>query len=289
MNHLRKFDYFVISERLGVNADVEILSNYLHKIIKNRTIVIHGSDIPVKLTKPINKIVVNIIYSQKREGSFNLKQSKLTESGWDLYFEFKSNPSPDLIFHEVNHAFKFIMMGKEKSLKELNKIRSSKKSLSVLPGGWRSEKLNTVVDLIYYLDNSEIDSMIAETYADIREISKKYKIDKSTFIELVNSSESMKICKFVDDLNLESYLSDISKETKKLFFALLKEHELRLKKDPELTLIGKIKSIIKNIFSGIPHLKDDELDIQIRKWDKYFHLQATKLKRKIWRTWDLIS
>lgn len=287
MKHLRKFESF-ITEKLGINKDVEAISNYLHKIIKNRTIVIEGSDIPVKLTKPINKIVVNMLYNQKREAAFNVTRSKLTERGWDLYFEFKPNPSPDLIFHEVNHAFKFIMMGKEKSLKELNKIIASNKSWSFLPGNLKSEKLNIIVELIYYLDNSEIDSMITGTYADIKELSKESKIDKSTFIELVNSSEPMKISKFVDNLNLESYLSDIPKETKKLFFALLKEHESRLKKAPELTFIEKIKSIIKDIFSGTSHLKDDDLDIQIRKWDKYFHLQATKLKRKIWRTWDLI-
>lgn len=288
MRILKNFEYFIISERLGINQDVEMLTNYLSKIIKNKSIIISGDNIPIKLSKPINKIVIDIIYSQKVEGRFNITKSRLTEKGWDLYFGFKPNPTIDLIFHEVQHAFKFIMMGKEKSLEELRKIKASKKTWSTLPGGIKSEKLNTIVDLIYYLDNSEIDSLVAETYADIKELSKKYKIDKPTFINLVESSYSMRICEFVDNLNLDSYLSDISKETKNLFFSLLKDQEKRLKELHKRTFMEKLKFAIKNLFKGISLLKESELDSQIIKWERHFKNQSDKLKRKIWRTWDLI-
>lgn len=288
MRRLRNFEYFIISERLGINQDVEMLTDYLYKIIKNKSLILKGDDIPIKISKPINKIVVDIIYSKKVEGRFNIKNSKLTEKGWDLYLEFKPNPEIELIFHEVQHAFKFIMMGKEKSLEELNRIKASKKTLLDIPIGKRSEKLNNIIDLIYYLDNTEIDSLVAETYANIKELSSKYKIDKPTFINLIRSSYPMRICEFVDELDIHNYLSDISPNTKNLFFSLLKNHQKNLE-SPKKTLIEKLKIAIRNLLKGVPKLKENEIDSQVSKWEKHFKKQSDKLKMKIWRTWDLIQ
>jgi hypothetical protein len=284
---LMNYEKFLIIERLGINEDVELLSNYLKSKIGSISIVI--DNIPLKLSKPINKIFITIINKKESIASFDIKRSNLTDSGWNLYFNFQTNPTIDIISHEVNHAYQFIMKGREKSIQTLNKIKASRHSLNFLPFGQRNGKLNEVVDLIYYLNDAEINSFVVEIYADIKELSKRYKIDKETFTKLIEKSEPYNICKFVDSINLSSYLNDISIDNKIKFFSILKEKEKELK-NGETNFKQKIVKLFKMIFhTNTKSMENIELEATIKKWDNYFKSQSNKLRKKLFRLYDLMD
>jgi hypothetical protein len=282
---LMNYEKFLIIERLGINEDVKLISNYLKSKIGSISIVI--DNIPLKLSKPISKIFINITNNKKSVASFDIKRSNLTDLGWNLYFNFESNPTIDIISHEVNHAYQFIMKGREKSIQSLNKIKASRYSLNFLPFGQKNGKLNEVVDLIYYLNDTEIDSFVVEIHADIKELSKKYIIDKETFTKLIENSEPYNICKFVDSINLSDYLSDISIENKIKFFSILKDKEKELKKG-ETDFKEKLIKFFKMIFYT-RNMENIELESTIKKWDNYFKNQSNKLRRKLFRLYDLMD
>lgn len=291
---MMSYERFMIIERLGINQDVELLSNFLKSKISNRSLTI--TNIPLKLSKPINKIVIYIKNPKDINAAFDIGKSGLTKNGYNLYFIFPSNPSIDLISHEVNHAYQFMMKGREKSIQSLHRLRSARLASGLLPFGGKNSKLNEVVDLIYYLSDSEIDSFTTEIYTDIKELSKRYKIDKKSFVSLVSESEPYKICKFIDPIKLSDYLSDVSIDDKIKFFSVLKEEESRLKginiKNDLFRKLTDLYHFIKTYVLNIDPVKKIELDnlnLTIDKWDKYLKIKSDKLKKKLFRLYDLLD
>ena len=284
---------FVILERLGISQDVEVLSNYLKSKITDKSLTI--DNIPLKLSKPINKIFIDINRNRNSntEAHFDIGRSSLTNKGYDLYLVFSPNPTLEFISHEVSHAFQFIMKGREQSLHDIDRLKSAKLAKGLLPFGAKNSKLNEVVDLIYYLSDSEIDSYVVELYSHITQLSKKYKIDKVTFQLLVKGFESYEVCKFVDSIELSEYLKDIPIEDKIKFFSILKEEEFRLKniniKNNLFRKISNFYHFFKMVIKSEPvkKIEVDELHLVIDKWNKYFKIKSSKLKMKLFRLYDL--
>ena len=286
---IMNYNKFLIIEKLGANKDVELLSHYLKDKILNKSIIINN--IPLKLSKPINKIIIDI----GQKDYFDMSRSHSNINGYNLYFKFSPNPSIDIISHELNHAFQFIMKGKEKSLHDLDKLKSAKLAKGLLPFGYKNDKFNDIVDFIYYLSDAEIDSYVMETYSDIKELFKNYKIDKQTFISLINISTPYKICEYVDNINLNYYLKEISIEDKIIFFSILKEEEKRLKNINIKNNFFRKLSNLYNFFkikinsNSVKKIEVDDISLIIDKWDKYFKIKSNKLKRKLFRLYDLLN
>jgi hypothetical protein len=279
-----KYYEFALLEKLGINQDVELLSNYLKSKIESKSMII--DNIPLKLSKPISKIYIKIERSKSRIAAFNLSKSKLTDDGYELHFIFQTNPTIDVISHEVNHALQFIMKGHEKSIKAIDDIKAARYSLGFVPFGEKNKKLNEVVDLIYYLNDTEINSLVVETHARIKELYDK--IDKELFIHLIKRSDAYKICEFVEYLNLEDYLKDISTEDKIKFFSILKDKKIELNQNVNKSIIKKIITSFKNIFYK-GNMELIELNATIDRYDNHFKIQSDKLKRKLFRLYDNLN
>ena len=263
-----------ITEKLGISEDVLILYNFLSKFDFNKNRIIIDNNIP-KTTFQISKIIINI---KNDYSSFNVSRSKLIKNGFIIYLNIKDDNIEASLFHELTHVIKFQNLTNKK-------IKMLSSSIN-----YNDERFKKLLDILYYCDESEINSKLSEIYKKILDISKFYKdnfiIDKNELFSKIISekliSEIGEI-EYIKKYNIFEDLKNISDKDKIKFFKYI----TNIKK---IKSYNKIKAIIEIIKLILFNKENENVNIStiMQKTQKYIDIQIGKLERKVHKLYDMI-
>jgi hypothetical protein len=311
----------VINERLGVNEDVKILTEFLHKKLENLKpgkYTLTKNDLPNLNELNIFKLIIVIIprFTNKGySGKFDVGLSKNTSDGVVGRLEFHAKPSKQTIVHEITHLFQFTKNTNLAKLSRQNLLVSTAKNNLISFNGKITKTEEPIIekflDMIYLSDSHEVDARVSEIYSDIERNKEKIKqfddiINTTNNVDVKNQSEKIKggfsLEKTIKDssamyeantlinYNIFDEFSKLSDEKTIMFFSLIKHFERDFTHiDKALDrIIVFIKTILKSASINInPQsvriLSDDDVLQMMKKYNQRFHSQGDKLKRKLYK------
>jgi len=258
-----------ITEKLGVNDDVIILSDYILNKINNKE-DITLTNIPDNLSFKINEIIIKFIDSSKYGGWFNSSRSKLTKNGFNLYLSLNKNDNDlkKILYHELTHVIKFMNLTTKK-LKMTSPINY-----------YFDKRFNNLLQMLYYSDESEINAKIADIFSEIEDsINPKY--SKKLQFSLI--MKEMTLPKTLINYDIFDDLKDISKKDKIKFFQYITKIK-NIKKDYNNKFLQLTQLIKYEIFNS----EDINLNKVMSSTQYFINNQGKKLERKMHELYDLI-
>ena len=284
------FNLFLIEEKVGINNDVVSLSEYIFSILQsNKNKYIITSD-DVKTEKIIiDNIIINILNNKTGiSGELNIKKSKITNKGLYTVINIYGTPNINTIYHELNHALQFFYKGKTETLKQVANLKSFNISgIDVI--------LEKFIYLYYISESTEINSYIAESYIELKDILKNVKnINPKKFNfelvykEFIRDTISYQHYEILKNYNIEKEFKKLKKVEVLAFFDLMKDQNIFFKKYYKKNLINLIKFIFKNFnyndrinnYKLIDNV-DEKYSVLIKKYNLRFKLKSEIILRKL--------
>jgi len=295
----------LLVESLGVNIDVDILSKFLIDYLKDKKYDQHiiNKNQLLELNKVnINKIIID--YSDKNQVDyFDIKKSRKTNDGEVLYFHF-DDLNPNSIYHEINHALQFFIMGKERNKEQLTSIKASRISRIFIDKN--NEVIKRFSDLIYKSTEQEINSEVSGLYGElITHLRNKgwkkgqFKNDehfKLIFEQYVNNSEAYNIALNMINYNIfEEFdiknLIGIDDYDKRVYFTIMQDV---IKSKPFYSGILDLFRLFKELLTykynqmfNVNILTEEQVNSLMKKYQLFINKQGEKLKRKLFRLYYL--
>ena len=288
MKNINSFELFLI-EKLHINKGVDILSDEIYSRYKSTGSYIMND---TRSGLFINKIYITISddIGEDSYGFLDINKSHNTKKGWVIYLYLKSGFYLSTIQHECNHIFQLMNMNKNDILNKLNYIKagyhSNIKSI---------DESGEFFYMIYLSSNSEINSIVNESYGLIKEAFGNKKISSDQFISIIKLTRGYNISKTLIDYNIDDNFKNLSKNDINKFFYLFEENKKKLDKinDSKFEFFRKIKLIIaafKSLNSGNTYSYiDSKKYIPNRGKDyyqKFINNQGDKLKSKLYKLYD---
>jgi hypothetical protein len=295
MMSIKKFEDFnqfnLIIERLHINKEVDFYSDKIYPIISNSKLsYFEFTDIPVKLN--ISKIIINLKNMKPGlSGQLDLNKSKKTKLGWIIHIDLNKDFDLYILKHELNHALRLTLIGKDKMIKNLNHIKSQN-----IFGLTKDSEMEYFFYLMYLVNDEEINSKVMETNGLIKEVMTKWgvsKLTKEQFDFIIKGSDvfnqSNELVNFKCDELFKKY--DENKLNK--FFYILEENKSELDRIQN-SRFSKLKLIIKSfrdIFNNKTGFNQNDRNIYKPKRGKSFYdiwipKQGNKLKKRIYSLFD---
>lgn len=296
MKHIddfKDFEFQLVIERLHINTDIDEYSDKIYDVIKNKPSKnkFEFSDLPPSLN--ISKLIINISKMNKGlSGELNLDKSKNTSNGWIIYINLKEDFMLYSLKHELNHALRLTIVGKDKMIRNLNHIKASNIFI------YKNQELEKFFYLMYLANEEEINSKIIETYGMIKEVMKKMKITsltKSQFIYLIKESDGYKQSDELINFKCEKLFKDWDNNKLNKLFYILEENKNEL--DRISGRFSKIKLLIKSIrdiFNNNTNfdLSDDKIynaNKDSKFYNRYLPSQGKKLRKRLYSLYDHLN
>jgi hypothetical protein len=293
----------LIVEKAGISLEIKSLSEKIFDLIKNNTkknYNFNGNIFNLSIMH-IDKINITI---NNLTSSFSISDSKITPKGFTININLnKDDISVPVIYHELEHALKYYMIGKDKTLEISHKLKSHRLGQEFI----KNEEIKEFISLYYYSQNHEIDSFIGEVYYETIE----------NFKQLINKKgQKINMSQFNMAFNLfihESYIYEISQILKKYNFKKLKEYNSKdliiffnilndqnnvLKVSRSSNKIKKLYLAIKDIYNIYYNkeyynkidksIKIDNIDDVLNKYKNRFDAASKKITKKLSRLYDLV-
>ena len=284
----KDFRFGLIIERLGVNKEIDEYSDKIYEIIK-KSDEKHFTFTHLPNKTNIKKLIINIKKKFNKLGELNLNKSKKLKDGWIIYINLSENFYLDTLKHELNHALRLTLLGKDEMISNINYLRTK--------GSFFNLKNNEIEDFFYiiYLENDEeINSIIIETHGYIKEIMKEWGVEtlsRNDFEYLIRKSPGYYKSHLLKNFNCEMNFQSFNKNQLNQFFYILEENKEKLDKISN-SLLGKIKLVIKaikdTIFNKINF--DSNFNHKAKKGSKFYNnwinKQGDKLRRKLYKLYD---
>lgn len=285
------FKNFILNEKLHINDELDKYSDKIYNIIKTsdkKSFIF--KNLPIQFN--IYKLVINIKNLPLGiGGQLLLNKSYETKNGWIITIDLKDDFLLYNLKHELNHALRLTLIGKDKMISNLNHIRT-KMLFSNLADG----DIDYFFYIIYLSNDEEINAKISETHGYIKEvmISHNYKkLTKEQFEYILKESDGYKISEELINFNCEKHFSKFSKNELNKFFYLLEENKTKLD-NIEKSLFRNIKLFIKTFkyifFNKISFETYDDNVYKPKKgssfYNKWINNQGEKLKRKLYSLYD---
>jgi hypothetical protein len=284
----------LITERLHINREMDEYSDKIYHIIsQSDKLYFEFNDLPSKLN--ITKLFINIKnLTPGLSGQLDLNKSKNTKSGWEIYLDLKKDFNLYTLKHELNHALRLTLLGKDKMIKNLNHIKAQNIFLNN-----KSSEIDYFFYLMYLANDEEINSKVMETNGLIKEVMIKLGVstlNKDEFIYLIESSDAFKqandLIKFKCDILFKKYKEN---DINKLFY-ILEENKSELDRiySSKFSKLKLIIKVFKDIFTKNITLDDSDRRIYNPNrgkdfYDKWVPSQGEKLKRRIYSLFDHYS
>jgi len=297
---IKKFNiHNIIVEKVGINLDLVNLSEELYNLIKNDKKSFYKFDHKQFNTSTLHINSISIIIN-KSNSSFNLSTSKITEKGFDININLNENEIDNkVIHHELNHALKFYMIGKEKSIEKSHLLKGHNLSRNFI----KNPEIDEFITLYYYSQPDEIDSNISEAYYELLEKFKEInKITEKQFniyfqlfykeVFIYNISISLKNYNF-------KKLKKLNSDNLVIFFNILNDKKEILKVSRSRnkfinTLIG-IKNVINDIYLKNSYynnidkkVKIDDLSEILKKYEIRFLKSHNRIIEKLPKLYSII-
>jgi hypothetical protein len=291
--NIQNFNQFnLLIERLHINKDVDEYSDKIYDLILNSNkLNFKFTDLPSKLN--IKELIINIkVMKPGLSGQLDLNKSKKTESGWIIYIDLKKGFSLFTLKHEMNHALRLTLVGKDVMIKNLNYIKSGS-IFSLAKNG----DVDRFLYLMYLANDEEINAKIMETNGFIKEVMKKWQVDKiskSDFEYIIKSSDAYRqaneLISFSSDKLFKNWKQN---DINKLFYTL-EENKSELD-SIQGGRFSKLKLIIKSFKDVLSNKMElSQVDDKVYKpkkgkkfYDDWIPKQGQKLKKRIYSLYDL--
>ena len=294
---IKKFDLIV--EKAGINLDVEYLSQEIYNLIndgKKSTYIFDGK---LFNTENLHIDKIKIYIGTKDNPYFSDSDSKITEKGIILVLYLNQDLIDiNIIHHELDHALKFYMKGKEKSIENVHQLKAHFLANIFL----KNNSIKEFIDLIYYSDLDEIDSFASECYYEIMKNFKNKKTTERNFNALFKfyyqESTIYDIKYGLDNYDFKK-LKKLNSDHLIIFFNVLNDKKNLLK-------IARKNNKLKNILMGIldsingryfndryyrnidKSVKIENLDEILNIYKKRFNKASNKISEKIPRLYQII-
>ena len=294
---IKKFEDFnqfsLIIERLHINTEIDEYSDQIYPILKSNKNQFEFDDLPIKLN--ISKLIINIKDMRPGvSGSLNLDKSNKTKDGWVIYIDLIKDFNLDTLKHELNHALRLTLLGKDKMIKNLNYIKSQ--NILALS---KDNEMDYFFYLVYLANDEEINAKIMETNGLIKEVMNRWGVTKLTISEfdyIIKSSDGFKQYNQLIDFKCDNLFKKYSENKLNKLFYILEENKSELDRIQD-SKFSKFKLIIKTFkdvfFNKTGFNQDDKKIYKPKKGRKFYDTwipsQGEKLKRKIYSLYDHYS
>lgn len=290
-----KFEYFsdidLIVERLHINDKIDKYSDKIYPIIKNsEKYKFEFIDLPIGLN--ISKLT--ILLKDMRpglSGELDVNKSHKTDSGWTIHINLKKDFALYTLKHELNHALRLTLIGKDKVIKNLNWVKSQNIFLS------KTDEIEYFFYLIYLANDEEITARVMETNGLIKEVMSKWgtnNLDFRSFDYIIKGSDAFRQANELINFKSDVLFNNYDKNKLNKLFYLLEENKSELDRI-QSGRFSKIKLIIKlfrDLFKNSTSLEREDNKIYRPNRGKKFYdvwipKQGEKLKRRIYNLYDL--
>jgi hypothetical protein len=293
--NIKKFEDFnhfsLIVERLHINKEIDEYSDKIYPIIfgSNKS-YFEFTDLPSKLN--ISKLVINIKDMKPGlSGQLDLNKSKETKNGWEIYINLKKDFNLYTLKHELNHALRLTLIGKDKMIKNINYIKSQN-----IFAFSKDKEMDYFFYLMYLANDEEINAKVMETNGFIKEVINKWGVDKisrSDFDYIIKSSDAYKQSNELINFKCDSVFKNWNENKLNKLFCILEENKSELDRIQD-SKFSKLKLIIKtfrDIFNNKTGFNQNDRNIYKPKRGKKFYdtwipSQGDKLKKRIYSLYE---
>jgi len=289
--NIKKFEDFnhfsLILEMLHINKEVDEYSDKIWEIISGSyKLKFQFKDLPTKLN--ISKLSINIIDMKTGlSGQLDLDKSKQTKNGWEIYINLKRDFNLYTLKHELNHALRLTLIGKDKMIKNLNYIKSQN-----IFAFSKDKEMDYFFYLMYLSNDEEINAKVMETNGFIKELMNKWGVDKisrNDFDYIIKSSDAYKQSDELINFKCDSVFKNWNDNKLNKLFSILEENKEELDRIQDSSF-SKLKLIIKSFKDIIQNRTgfniEDKNIYNPKKGKKFYDTwipsQGEKLKRRIY-------
>jgi hypothetical protein len=293
---IKKFEDFnqfnLIIERLHINKEIDEYSDQIYPILKSKN-QFEFDDLPIKLN--ISKLIINIKDMRPGvSGSLNLDKSNKTKDGWVIYIDLKKDFNLYTLKHELNHALRLTLIGKDKMIKNLNYIKSQN-----ILGLSKDNEMDYFFYLVYLANDEEINAKVMETNGLIKEVMKKWGVGKLTISEfdyIIKGTDAFKQSNELINFKCDNLFKKYSENKLNKLFYILEENKSELDRiqDSKFSKFKLIIKTFKDIFFNKTGFNQDDKKIYKPKRGKKFYdtwitSQGEKLKKRIYSLYEHYS
>lgn len=295
--NIKKFEDFnqfnLIVERLHINKEIDDYSDKIYPMISNSNKSnFEFTDLPTNLN--ISKLTINIKdMSPGVIGQLDLNKSKETKTGWIIHIDLKKEFNLYVLKHELNHALRLTLIGKDKMIKNLNYIKSQ--NIFTFSNS-KDNEMDYFFYLMYLANDEEINSKVMETNGFIKEIISKWEVNnlsKDQFDYIIKSTDAFKQSNELINFKCDDLFKKYDENKLNKLFYILEENKSELDRIQD-SRFSKLKSIIKTfkeIFINRTGFNKDDKNIYKPKKGKNFYdtwipSQGQKLKKRIYSLYD---
>jgi len=256
-----------LNEKLGIIDEVETLSNELFNKLIN---IKNGKKYQFVIDDDIINIEVNNEKLEKINAYALFIPNKQNNNIAKILI--KTDLKKNYLFHEIAHFIRYKKLG--------NKIETIKRNLlnSTNKTKYYINNFETLIEMIYLSDESEMNSFIHEIYYSLK---KEYDIslNKNDFFQ---NETNFDFYKNMINYNIFEDLKDINIKQKQQFFNILSGFITT-----NNNFFNKIKHYYKIIFNKY---NDNEIDINIfmNKLQNIINKKGYEYQKRIHKLYDLI-
>jgi hypothetical protein len=316
----------LLNEKLGVNKDVEILSEFIIDSLANaepgKTYIFQREDTPIadfqeklnkqkdvifiynlpKLETKVYKIILNYVKEDERfpgEAFFDPSNSKYTKHGFIFKFAFLYRKQrgkkiwKHYIYHEVNHAFQFTKMGKKKTMFNPKYLRNN-----ILKEMFPIPPYNLFLNLVYTTIKIEQGSFITQLYGKVKHRKEIKNLEDLQNYFKKKTNYEYRIAHDLMKIDLNKLFNAKIKDEKGNIIPLTNRVQMRQFFTMYKQFGEKINEFenVKEFFKNIPSLKielknlisEQELDATLKNYTKYFNKVGFKMLRKLDKVYSLL-
>lgn len=292
---IRSFDdfgrYSLLIERLHINNEIDSISDEIWMNIQGSTNQKHVFyDLPYKLN--ISKLIINIQEMKSHiSGQLDLNKSKSTKGGWIIHIDLTNGFTLDILKHELNHALRLTLVGKDQMIKNLNHIKAQN-----IFAIYKDNAMDYFFYLMYLANDEEINAKVIETGGFIKETMNKWGVDKLTnsqFHYIILSSDAWRVANQLINFKCDEVFKNWPDNKLNKLLYILEENKGELDRIHQ-SKFSKLKLIIKairDIFRNNTGFNLDDHKIYHPKrgkkfYDQYITKQGHKLKKRIMSLYD---
>lgn len=293
--NIKKFEEFnqfsLILERLHINKEIDEYSDKIYPIISSSDKVrFEFTDLPIRLN--ISKLVINIKNMKSGlSGQLDLNKSHKTKDGWIIHIDLSRDFKLFTLKHELNHALRLTLVGKDKMIKNLNYIKAQNIFTFT-----KDKEMEYFFYLIYLTNDEEINAKVMETNGLIKEVMIKWgvnKLSKSDFDYIIKGSDAFKQANELISFKCDYLFKNYDQNKLNKLFYILEENKSELDRIQN-SRFSKLKLAIKtfkDIFNNKTGFVQNDKNIYKPKRGKKFYdtwipSQGEKLKRRIFSLYD---
>ena len=292
INNFKDFNqHNLIIERLHINKEIDLYSDEIYPMIsKSDKSIFEFTNIPYNLN--IIKLIINIKdIAIGVSGQLDLNKSKKTKNGWIIYLNLKKGFSLDKLKHELNHALRLTLIGKDKMIKNLNHIKSQNIFHFI-----KDSEMERFFYLMYLSNDEEINAKVMETNGFIKEIMNKWVVDKlskNEFYFIIKGTDAYRQSNELIGFSCNSVFKKYDENKLNKFFYILEENKSELDRiqDSYFSKLRLIVKVFRDVFKNKTSFKQDDKNIYKPKkgkkfYDRWIPSQGEKLKKRILSLYD---